>query len=188
MADAAEQFRMLNTKGKNLDWVDVTNLYRNVYGINSVYESIWSTYLGNPSKPEDVVCFKGFTLSTIIEFLVGSDKRKYREGFWKVTQYPDQFIYKKNLLSFLINNSYSEWNKQKLELKPSGSAILGFAKVWFGNKLYNKYPEAAFLQWITVIFQQHQQGLKKGSVVINRDNAGKLLKDYLSVNFKLDLK
>lgn len=174
--DAAKAFRFLNTKGKNLDWVDLTNLYMYVKGNGNVYESIW-TLLRNPRSADEIILPKGFSVPTIVEFIAG-DKEKYRNG---IAEFSDPQIPRTHLLAHLMIHANNYWDSKipKDGRRPTGAAIIGFANYWFKEKYHDRYDDNDFLTFITNIFLNKTKELESGDTVINRDNAGKLLKNYL---------
>lgn len=180
-AKAAERFKMLNTKGKKLDWVDYTNLYMNIQGANSVYGDVWRI-IGNPGTPEDVHVPPGFSLATIIEVLC-NDKKKYREG---KSEKGKNYNARKNLLNFLLQTANESWSKKfgKDGRRPTGAAIIGFMNAWFNHELHKKYEENEFLNIVNEIYEEKQDALKSGETVINRDNAGKLLELRLEAELR----
>jgi hypothetical protein len=179
-ADAAEKFKLLNTKGKALDWVDLTNLYMHVHGSNSVYGDVW-TIIGNPDNYFDIKKIKGFTLATIIEFLC-NNKGKYRNGdMYKRLDIP-KFSKRKSLLNYLLVHANTLWenvlDKHGLA-RPNGGAILGFQKVWFKDGYDQKYDEYEFLDIITDIFKTNSSAIKQRKISLNRDVAGTFLRSYM---------
>lgn len=179
-AEASEIFKLLNTKGKKLDWVDKTNLYTHVEGPSSIYADLWAI-LGNPKQPNQVNKVRGFTVPTMIE-IICKDKKRYSDGEAKKTDITN-YRERKMLLNFLLTHANDSWDKifgKDGDRKPSGAAIIGAINAWFRNGWNKEYDDSDFLEIINEIYAEKQSDLKDGIFVINRDNAGKLLEDYMS--------
>ena len=178
LSEAGEMFKNLNTKGRRLDWIDITNLYMHLNNErNNIYEVIWHSFLNNPQQLKDCQFKSGFKIATIIEFLC-KDKVKFRSG--DATRGTD-FIGRKNLLHYLISATPLIWQEKFTDkglIAPNGGAIIGAANWWFSNKLHMKYEESFFLEAINSIFLDNNDLLKSRKLTINRDNGAALLKDY----------
>jgi len=182
MTEAARDFRNLNTTGKQLDWVDITHLYMHAHKEKgNVYEIIWNHFFKNPSNLKDVknVLPRGFSVSTIIEFLV-SNKDAYRKG--EATE-SGEFYERRDLLEYLMSNVESVWEKEfpseKKGIPPNGAAILEFANYWFSSGVYKKHSNEDFLRFANEIFLENQAGLKSRTVAIYRDTAKSLMRKHL---------
>lgn len=179
-SDAAEVFKMLNIKGKKLDWVDITNLYMHTSVFdNNIYKQVWNL-IGNPSTQKDVKQIPGFSISTIIEVLCG-DKNKYKEGEVN-TDLIQNYVLRKNLLTYLIQEAPREWTTifttNNLR-KPTGGAIIAFMKLWFNKGYHKKYTEEEFLTFTNGVYLELQDELKHGGLIINRDNGGVLFETHI---------
>lgn len=177
-SDAARIFRFLNTKGKKLDWVDLTNLHMHASVTDSsIYRDMW-TIFGAPENHVAMKKYKGFTTSTIIN-LICKDTAEYREGNGAPAE---NYAKRKNLLEWLLNHANNIWDEVFGETmrRPTGPAINGFANYWFSKKLFLDYSEQDFINFINEIYKENAQQLKEGTLVINRDNAGRFLENYLS--------
>jgi len=179
--ESANAFKMLNTKGKQLDWVDITNLYMFTKDGDNVYKDIW-ILLGNPKNLNEVRPPKGFSVPTIVEVIAG-DKGKYRNGNGEFEQ-PRQP--RKQLLSYLMAYANDHWNRSiGIDgARPNGASIIGFANYWFREQHHKNFGEADFLDLITEIFVQKSSQLESGELVINRENAGKLLHKLMQQKFQ----
>lgn len=184
--EAAVIFRLLNIRGKKLDWVDITNLYMHTsIEKDSIYKIVWN-FLGNPNSPGEVKRAAGFSVPTIIEMLCGS-KPRYKEGK-STTNDVSHFVLRKNLLSFLMYNAPEVWRREfenKSLKKPSGGSIIGFANYWFKNKLHETNNEEGFLRIVNDICKKYSKDITSGKIILSRDNAGRYMEEYFET-FKED--
>lgn len=176
LRDAAQAFQYLNTKGRKLGWVDITNLYKEVCGPVSVYYDIWMNFFGNPTKQSEVKRVRGFSHPTIIEILC-PDKNKYRNGLaTKDTTYH----IRKELLTYLFENAPKQWDEIfAYSPRPTGAAIIGYINYWVRNGYHKKYSKEQFLDEINEIYFDNADRIKNG-LIINRDNAKTFLKLQLA--------
>jgi hypothetical protein len=183
-SEAAKGFKFLNTKGKALDWINITNLYMhvNIDKPSCVYRDIWRLFLGSPTKESEVVSIDGFSVPTIVEFLC-KNKKRYREGDAVAS---DTYIVRKNLLTYLTYEATNgTWNKRFSKVlkiggrRPSGTAINGFANYWFNKGCYTRYKEGDFINFVVDIYTNKAAELNSGKLVILRDNAYVLMKEYM---------
>jgi hypothetical protein len=180
--EAAQAFKLLNTKGLRLDWVDITNLYMHVYGHKSVYADVWRiiTRFDEKERVFSKTNLRGFSVPTIIEFLT-KNKSRYREG--DLNNKRDLYRSRMLLLSHLMDYAEELWEIRLQPVignkRPSGTAINGFANYWFSKKMFEKYSDGDFLDFITDIYIERAEQIKNTSLVILRDNAPYLMKDYI---------
>ena len=182
MSEAGIAFCNLNTKGKQLDLIDICNLHMHISKEkNSVYEIIWDVFLKNPSKLADIEFKTGFKMPTIVEILC-KNKTDFRLGHAKKGE---DFIPRKNLLQHLIDEAPSSWddNFNNKGLKaPTGAAIVGFVTYWFSRKKHKDYSETEFLQFVNEVYLKHQDELQTRRLTINRDNAGALMEECIKLS------
>ena len=183
--DAVRAFVLLNTKGKKLDLVDFTHLYRHTTDgwEPNVYKQVWA-FLGNPDDKSKVKKHKLYSVPTIVE-IVASNKKDYINGESSVdVKSKENYIERVAMLEYLIANSYEYFKVNLLEKgfrMPSGAAMIGFLRYWLGKDNKSKMcTKDEFLRYIVSIYQENNRMLRAKTLVINRDNAGRLLKSKVS--------
>jgi len=139
--------------------------------------------LGNPVTEKDVVKHKLFSVATIVEIVAG-DKKKYINGIAFVEgKSIEAYIEKLSLFDYLIAEAeeyFERYLGSKKIRKPSGAAMIGFIRMWLGKSGYSKkFTKDNFLGMITSIYEENNQALRAGVLVINRDNSGRLLDTYI---------
>jgi hypothetical protein len=178
--DAIRAFVLMNTKGKKLDLVDFTHLYKHTTdGITpNVYKQVWA-FLGNPENKSQVKTHKLFSVPTIVEIIAG-DKGKYINGETSIDSKNQEFYLERvALLEYLLGHSY-DYFKLNLDDRgfrmPSGAAMIGFVRAWLGKEgLSKKYTKDNLLAVIVTIYKDNNKIIRNGTLTINRDNSGKLL-------------
>jgi hypothetical protein len=179
--EASNAFKFLNTSGRTLNWVDITNLYMHIHSHNSVYGDIWVQFLHNPKDDKAVTkkTLRGFSVPTIIEFLT-KNKSQYRAGY---AAKKENYEYRMVLLRHLMGYAEQEW-KQKLQpiignKRPSGTALNGFANYWFSKGYHVTHSAGDFLDIVTEIYIKKSRELVNGTLVILRDNAGSIMRQHM---------
>jgi hypothetical protein len=180
--EAAKGFKLLNTKGLRLDWVDITNLYMHVLGLGSVYGDVWRiiTRYNSNERNFSKENLRGFSVPTIIEFLTKS-KSRYRNGDQTNTR--ELYNSRLKLLGHLMDYAQELWDLKLQPVignkRPSGTAINGFANYWFSKKMFDNYTNEDFLNFITDIYVERANEIRNTSLVILRDNAPYIMNDYI---------
>jgi hypothetical protein len=178
--EAGDAFTALSTKGKKLDYVDYTKLYRDLNLAGAPYSDVWAM-IGKPSNRGTLLDnMKGRKLSlpTLIECLVG-DKNAYKSGDSKTDKITD-YCLKENLLTFWIQNEDRYMDEYKSILfKPNGGAIISMFKVWFSKRYYEKFTKEQFMTFVFEIFKNKQVVDPKNEVPYNKDAGAGLIERYI---------
>lgn len=184
--DAIQGFKNLNTKGKPLDMVDVTKMYVDV-NIDgpSIYKDVWAM-MGNPKDADEVRKVKGFTVRTIIEFLIGHGGIKssqYKNGDITSKHFEKYYSERKMLLNYLLQYANDSWKSRFVARglrQPTGTAICGFAKYWFNNELHKKsdHWEHLFLNAVNNIYEEYSEGINNNTLLITRESAGPIMDQF----------